>query len=149
MVSRKEEAQNTDTCSEALPRSTERESAGTVVVVDDDTAWLSDLETWLSHDGFRVIGISRGEWVVEAVSFHEPDAVLLDVNLPGADGLDLLAQLRRRQPDIPVIIMTAFGGFDVKDRARRLGAAEYFDKPFRVNDLINAIRRVRRSPQAE
>ena len=146
MVSRADETKNADHRPQASRRGTEQESTGTVVVVDDDTVWLSDLETWLSHDGFRVVGISRGEWVVDAVWFHEPDVVVLDVNLPGADGLDLLAQLRRRQPESPVIIMTAFGDFEVKDRARRLGAADYFDKPFRVKDLISAIRRVRRSP---
>src|SRR5688572_5691810 len=81
----------------------------TILVVDDDTAWLANLEAWLAHDGFRVIGISRGEWVVEAVDFHEPDAVLLDIHLPGADGLDILRQLRHRRPEIPVVIMTAFG----------------------------------------
>jgi DNA-binding response OmpR family regulator len=128
-----------------LARSSDRGSAGTILVVDDDTAWLATLETWLAHDGFRVIGISRGEWVVQAVDFHEPDAVVLDIHLPGADGLDILGQLRRRQPDIPVIVMTAFGGFALEDRARRLGAAGYFDKPFRLSDLVTALRRVRRS----
>jgi DNA-binding response OmpR family regulator len=129
-------------------RTPERGYSGTIVVVDDDTAWLANLETWLAHDGFRVIGISRGEWVVQAVDFHNPDAVLLDIHLPGADGLDILRQLRHRRSDIPVMIMTAFGGFQVEERARRLGAAAYFDKPFRLNDLVRALWRVRGSEQA-
>jgi DNA-binding NtrC family response regulator len=116
----------------------------TVLVVDDDTTWLADLRTWLADDGFRVIGISRGEWVIEAADFHEPDVIVLDVHLPSADGLDILTRLRRRQPDIPVIVMTAFGGVEVQERARRLGAADYFDKPFRLSDLVQALRRVRR-----
>jgi DNA-binding NtrC family response regulator len=126
----------------------ERGLSRMILVVDDDTAWLANLETWLAHDGFRVIGISRGEWVVEAVDFHEPDAVLLDIHLPGADGLDILRQLHHRRPDIPVVIMTAFGGFEVQDRAHRLGAAAYFDKPFRVSDLMRVLWRVRPSEQA-
>jgi DNA-binding NtrC family response regulator len=129
-------------------RTPEQRFARTILIVDDDTAWLADLQSWLADDGFRAIGISRGEWVVEAVEFHEPDAVVLDVNLPGADGLDILRQLRYRRPDIPVIIMTAFGGFEVEDRARRLGATAYFDKPFRLSDLIRALSRLRRSEQA-
>jgi two-component system, NtrC family, C4-dicarboxylate transport response regulator DctD len=125
-------------------RSSARGPAGAILVVDDDTAWLADLERWLTDDGLRVISISRGEWVVQAVDFHEPDAVLLDVNLPGADGLEILAQLRRRRPDVPVIVMTAFGGAEIEERARRLGAADYFDKPFRMTALATALRRVRR-----
>ena len=109
-------------------------------MVDDDTAWLADLETWLAHEGFHVIGISRGEWVLEAVDFHEPDVVVVDLHLPGVDGLQILGQLRRRWPALPVIVMTAFGGADVEERVRRLGATGYFDKPFRLEHLVAAIR---------
>lgn len=119
-------------------------AALSVVVVDDDTAWLADLETWLAHEGFQVIGISRGEWVLEAVDFHEPDVVVIDLQLPGVDGLDILGQLRRRWPGLPVIVMTAFGGADIEQRVRRLGATGYFDKPFRLEHLVAAIRLVDR-----
>jgi DNA-binding NtrC family response regulator len=133
---------------ESTPRAGEAGSAESVLVVDDDMAWLSSVERWLAREGFRVIGMSRGQWVVQAVDFHQPDAVVLDVHLPGVDGLDVLGQLRRRRPEIPVIIMTAFGDLDVADRARRLGAADYFNKPFRLNDLVNSIRHLRRSRKA-
>lgn len=122
--------------------------AGTIVVVDDDTEWLADLQMWLTHDGYRVVGISRGEWVIEAVEFHEPDIVIVDLQLPGTDGLDILRQLSRRRPNLPVVIMTAFGGSDVEDRVRRLGAAAYFNKPFRLDDLVSALRTIRRAQQA-
>jgi DNA-binding response OmpR family regulator len=115
-----------------------------VIVVDDDTAWLADLETWLGHEGFHVIGISRGEWVLEAVDFHEPDVLVVDLQLPGVDGLEILGQLRRRRPTLPVIVMTAFGGTAVEERVRRLGAAGYFDKPFRLENLVAAIRLIGR-----
>jgi len=111
-----------------------------VIVVDDDTAWLADLETWLAHEGFQVVGISRGEWVLEAVDFHEPDVVVVDLHLPGVDGLQILGQLRRRWPALPVIVMTAFGGADVEERVRRLGATGYLDKPFRLEQLVATIR---------
>jgi DNA-binding response OmpR family regulator len=118
--------------------------AVSIVVVDDDTAWLADLETWLAHEGFQVVGISRGEWVLEAVDFHEPDVVVVDLQLPGVDGLDILGQLRRRWPSLPVIVMTAFGGGEVEERVRRLGAAAYFDKPFRLENLVAALRLIDR-----
>jgi DNA-binding response OmpR family regulator len=117
--------------------------AQAIVVVDDDTTWLSDLQTWLAEDGFTVVGISRGEWVIEAVEWHEPYAVIVDLQLPGTDGLEILRQVRRRRPHIPVVVMTAFGGPDVQDRVRRLGAAGYFNKPFLVENLVTALRAFR------
>ena len=119
-------------------------AALSVIVVDDDTAWLADLENWLAHEGFQVIGISRGEWVLEAVDFHEPDVVVVDLQLPGVDGAEILRQLRRRWPSLPVIVMTAFGGVDIEERVRRLGAAGYFDKPFRLEKLVAALRLIDR-----
>lgn len=137
-------AANQSTC-ESVNVAGKPTAAGlSVIVVDDDTAWLADLETWLAHEGFQVIGISRGEWVVEAVDFHEPDVVVVDLQLPGVDGMDIVGQLRRRRPTLPVIVMTAFGGTEVEDRVRRLGAVGYFDKPFRLENLVAAIRLVGR-----
>jgi DNA-binding response OmpR family regulator len=115
-----------------------------IVVVDDDTAWLADLEMWLTHEGFQVNSISRGEWVLEAVDFHEPQVVVVDLQLPDVDGLALLAQLRRRRPALPIIVMTAFGGSEVEQHVRRLGVTAYFDKPFRLESLVAAIRRLDR-----
>ena len=138
-------AANQSTCSSGnVDKRRAEQAALTVVVVDDDTAWLADLETWLAHEGFHVIGISRGEWVLEAVDFHEPDVVVVDLQLPGVDGQHILGQLQRRWPTLPVIVMTAFGGADVEERVRRLGATAYFDKPFRLDKLVASIRRIGR-----
>src|SRR5438094_2993353 len=105
----------------------------TIMVVDDDTQWLADLQTWLSHDGYDVVGIARGEWVIQTVDFHGPDVVLLDLNFPEADGLSILGHLHRRNAQLPVIVMTAFGNIDIENRVRALGAVAYFDKPFRLD----------------
>jgi DNA-binding response OmpR family regulator len=68
------------------PTAGPRGSAATILVVDDDTQWVADLQTWLSHEGYQAVGIARGEWVIQAVEFHEPNVVLLDLHFPGADG---------------------------------------------------------------
>jgi DNA-binding response OmpR family regulator len=120
-----------------------------ILVVDDDTVWLADLATWLETDGFRVVAISRGQWAIEAVKFHEPDVVILDLELPSVDGLQMLAQLRRRWQSLPVIVMTAFGGEELGEHVRRLGAAAYFDKPFRLEDLMRTLRSLRRPATTE
>ncbi len=111
-------------------------------MVDDDPAWRDALKGWLEREGFRAIMLARADWVVPAVELHRPDAVVLDVNLPGASGLDVLAALGRRWPSLPVVIMTAFGGPGVGDAAQRLGAAAYLEKPFRMAALVEEIRRV-------
>jgi DNA-binding NtrC family response regulator len=114
----------------------------TLLVVDDDAAWRDALKEWLEREGFRAIMLARGDWVVHAVDLHHPDVVVLDVNLPGASGLDVLAAVERRWPTLPVVVMTAFGGPTIGAEARRLGAAEYLEKPFRMVTLVDVIRRV-------
>ena len=114
----------------------------TLLVVDDDPAWRDALKEWLEREGFRAVMLARADWVVQAVELHHPDVVVLDVNLPGASGLDVLGAIERRWPGLPVVIMTAFGGPGVGAEARRLGAAGYLEKPFRMGTLVEEIRRV-------
>jgi len=128
--------------SSAPPLGKDRRPALTLLVVDDDPAWRDALKGWLEREGFRAVMLARADWVVPAVELHRPDVIVLDVNLPGVSGLDLLGALGRRWPALPVVIMTAFGGPGVGDVARRLGAAAYLEKPFRMASLVREIRRV-------
>ena len=123
----------------------------TLLVVDDDQAWREALKESLDRDGFRTTLLARADWVVKAVDFHRPDVVILDINLPGGNGLDVLSTLMRRWPSLPVMIMTAFGGARIGSEARRRGAAAYLEKPFRMATLVDEIRRIAPasdSPQA-
>src|SRR6188474_2141649 len=88
----------------------ERNTGLTLLVVDDDPAWRDALKEWLDREGFRAIMLARGDWVVHAVDLHHPDVVILDVNLPGITGLEVLRAVERRWPALPVVVMTAFGG---------------------------------------
>lgn len=116
--------------------------ASTVLVVDDDEAWRSALKDCLEREGFRVIGVARGEWTFAAIDLYHPAAVILDNQMPGpAIGLDLLPGMRERWPRLPIVMMTAFGGRLTADEAQRRGASAYFDKPFRIDDLVGEIRR--------
>lgn len=119
----------------------------TVLLVDDDSAWRAALEHWLKGEGMRAIGLSRGEWINSAIETHRPDVVLLDIHLPGLDGLQVLEVVRLRWPRLPVVIMTAFGGFETGELARRSGATGYLEKPFRMTDLMTELARAtERSP---
>jgi CheY-like chemotaxis protein len=115
-------------------------SKPTLLVVDDDPEWREALRSWLEDEAFRVVMLARPEWVTHAIELHRPDVVVLDVNLPGGNGLDILAAVGRRWPSLPVIIMTAFGGPGIGETARRLGAIAYLEKPFRVPLLVEEIR---------
>ena len=126
-----------------------RDTGLTLLVVDDDPAWRDALKEWLEREGFRSIMLARADWIVQAVELHRPDVIVLDVNLPGVSGLDVLGGLGRRWPSLPVVIMTAFGGPGVGDTARRLGAAAYLEKPFRMATLVAEIRRVAREARPD
>jgi DNA-binding NtrC family response regulator len=118
------------------------ETRSTILVIDDDEDWRVALKDWLELEGFRVIGIARGEWTLSAIDLYRPALVVIDNQMPGAQiGLELLPTMRRRWPDLPIVMMTAFGGGVTANEALRRGATLYFDKPFRLADLVGAIRR--------
>lgn len=118
------------------------ETHSTILVIDDDEAWRVALKDWLEREGFRVVGIARGEWTFAAIDLYRPALVVIDNQMPGPQiGLDLLPVMRQRWPELPIVMMTAFGGRVTADEALRRGATVYFDKPFRLADLVGEIRR--------
>jgi len=111
-----------------------------VMVVDDDAEMRALLRDVLERDGFHVREQSSGDELVPMLECWAPDAIVLDKEMTGADGLDLLSYIRRRHPGTSVILVTAFGGSEVEAEALRLGAAYYMDKPFRVARLLEVLR---------
>jgi DNA-binding NtrC family response regulator len=114
----------------------------TVLVVDDDEAWRTALKDLLEREGFKVVPVARTEWTFPAIDLYRPAAVVIDNQMPGAvAGIELLSPMRARWPELLIVMMTAFGGRLTADEALRRGASVYFDKPFRVADLVGEIRR--------
>jgi CheY-like chemotaxis protein len=93
----------------------------------------------LTEGGFRIAEAATSEELVGLAPRVEPAAIILDHHMPGARGLDVLPLLRRCCPDVPVVLITAFGGPRTRDTALKLEAAAYLDKPFRVGTLLDAI----------
>jgi DNA-binding response OmpR family regulator len=114
----------------------------TILFVDDDAAWRVVLDRWFKGLGLRSIGLARGEWIAHAIEHYRPDVLLLDIHLPGRDGLRVLEDVRRRWPTMPVVVMTAFGGKQTADLVRHVGASGYLDKPFRMDELTAELMRV-------
>ena len=110
-----------------------------VLVVDDDEEMRNLLRRSLEFDGHRVTERDRGTHVLRTLREEAFDLVILDNRMPGLNGLDLLPTLRREFPQIPILLVTAFGGRQVASSALRLGAASYLEKPFRLGQLRDAI----------
>src|SRR5574342_186540 len=110
-----------------------------VLVVDDDDEMRALLRRTLEFDGYQVTERDRGTHVVETLRGAPFDLIILDKEMPGLTGLDLLPILRDEVPDVPVVFVTAFGGRQVAAAALRLGATSYLEKPFRLRELRDTI----------
>ncbi|MFO0689963.1 MAG: sigma-54 dependent transcriptional regulator [Myxococcota bacterium] len=112
-----------------------------VLVVDDDPSILAMTEDLLTDAGYEVGRSSSGKEALERIGEREWDVVLSDLQMPGIDGLDLLAAVREHSPDTPVIIMTAFGTIQSAVDAMRAGALDFVTKPFRAGELLLSLER--------
>ena len=110
-----------------------------VLVVDDDDEMRALLRRTLEFDGYEVIDKDRGTHVMEALRGAPFDLIILDKEMPGLTGLELLPILSREFPGVPVVLVTAFGGPHVAASALCLGAASYLEKPFRLGQLRQVI----------
>jgi two-component system nitrogen regulation response regulator GlnG len=112
-----------------------------ILVVDDEEAVCWALQRALEHEGYSVAVAASAEQAFGLVEARPPDAVILDVRLPGLDGLDALTRLRRCQPDLAVIVITAHGNLPTAVRAVEGGAFDYLAKPFDLEQALDAVRR--------
>src|SRR3990172_8503956 len=111
-----------------------------ILVVDDDPKMLSLMRRGLSFDGYAVELAADGEEALRSARESAPDLVVLDVMLPGLDGVEVCRRLRAGDPDLPILMLTAKGR--VPDRVAGLdaGADDYLVKPFAFDELLARIR---------
>ena len=112
-----------------------------ILVADDDAAIRSLLKDFLEEEGFKVTEATSGQEALASLQEGSHDLVLLDVRLPGMTGLDVLKQLREKEGEVPVILVTAFGSPNIAIQASSLGAYSYITKPFDLDDVLNNIQR--------
>jgi two-component system response regulator (stage 0 sporulation protein F) len=112
-----------------------------VLVVDDQNGIRVLLAEVLGNEGYQALQASNGKTALEIVKNESPDLVLLDMKIPGMDGLDILKHIRQINPHIKVIMMTAYGELDMIKEAMELGALMHFTKPFDIDELRQAVNR--------
>jgi two-component system, OmpR family, response regulator len=117
----------------------EGRTSRTVLVVDDDADMRKLLRDFLQPGGYDVLEAANGHDAMVLVDSEPIDVVVLDKEMPGLNGLDVLSLLQRRRPGLPVIFVTAFGGPQIAEESRRRGATEYLEKPFRVRRIVDTI----------
>jgi DNA-binding NtrC family response regulator len=116
-----------------------------ILVVDDDPEMRALLLDVLRNDGYDVAEAKDGTEAVLALRARRFDLILMDKNMPGPSGLDLLPGFRRVCPDSQIIMMTAFGDVPSYIEAVEKGAVEYLFKPFRMEELKAAIAKALRA----
>ena len=119
----------------------------TVLVVDDATEIVRLTRDYLEHAGFTVVVATDGRAALQLARTNMPDAIVLDLGLPGIDGLDVARELRRTS-NVPIIMLTARADESDKLVGLELGADDYITKPFSPKELVARVRAVLRRAQA-
>lgn len=115
--------------------------AFSILIVDDEILTLNNLKKYLDQEGYEIHLAESGEKALEIAHKIKPDLILLDLMLPGISGIEVLRQVKEKEPDTVVIMMTAYEIVEKAVEAMKLGAYDYLLKPFQLNDLKNSIHR--------
>jgi len=120
-----------------------------VLVVDDEGGVRSSLAGILGDEGYAVEAVDTGEAALEALESRRYDLVLLDVWLPGQDGLEVLRRIRERDAELPVVVISGHGTIETAVKAVRLGAQDFVEKPLSLEKTVLAVRNALRQRQLE
>ena len=112
-----------------------------VMVVDDDAETLALMHEIVAKEGFEVETAEDAETALRRLEQWQPELLITDIHMPGMDGLALLAAVREKEPDIPVVLLTAYGSLKTAVDAIKAGAFDYLSKPFVVEDIRLVVRR--------
>src|SRR3972149_5643960 len=110
-------------------------SRGRIYLVDDDELILGMLSRILSREGYDIRTENSGVGIVENIRRWHPDVVLLDINLPGQSGMDILQELKNDGIDTEVIMLTADDTAETAVKAMKIGAWDYLTKPFNIDEV--------------
>jgi len=115
--------------------------AHSILIVDDEALTLRTMGRALQAEGYEVLSAASGEEGLQMVADEKPDLALLDVVLPGINGIEVLRQAKKISPAMIVVMMSAYHMVDRAVEAMKLGAYDYLIKPFHLADMVNTIQR--------
>jgi CheY-like chemotaxis protein len=117
----------------------------TILVVEDEDIMRESLVDWFSSEDHKVDAASDGDEALAEYNLDDYDVVVVDLKLPGRDGLSVLRDVRVKNPKLKVIIITAYPSVETAVEAMRHGASDYLAKPFEIEQLATSIRSARRA----
>lgn len=112
-----------------------------ILIVDDEKDMCWTLSKFLEKQGYATIAVQDGEAAIQKVITESLKLVLLDIQMPGKDGLKVLEEIRRFEKDLPVVLITGYGSPEVAAKAIQLGANDYLSKPFDNKTLLEMVRK--------
>jgi DNA-binding NtrC family response regulator len=110
-----------------------------LLIVDDERDFLSALAERLKLRGFQVVTAESGAGALKRVGENDFHVLVLDVKMPGIDGLELMGQIKAKHPDLPVILLTGHGSVADAERGMEEGAFDYLMKPIDIEELVEKI----------
>src|SRR2546423_10920941 len=122
-------------------------SKGSILVVDDESEIREGLELLLTSEGYGVSSAETGESGLGKLEERPYDLLLLDVSLPDRNGIDLLREIRLRDPHLPIVLITAYGSIDTARAAFHSGAIDYVTKPWSNDELLAQVAQAAESRQ--
>ena len=111
-----------------------------ILFADDESAFRETLTKVMEEEGMDVTAVANGTDAIEAISKRPYDVVILDIQMPGADGIKVLRETMKMRPETRVIMITANGTVEIAVEATKLGASEYVVKPVIFEDILIKIR---------
>src|SRR5690242_13665370 len=115
--------------------------AYSILVLDDEALTLRTISRGLREEGYEVFVAMNGDEAMKIFAEEKPDLALLDIVLPGIDGVEVLRQMKQQTPATIVVMMSAYHMVDRAVEAMKLGAYDYLIKPFHLADMVNTIQR--------
>lgn len=113
-----------------------------IIIVEESTELREGLENYLSQDGFRVTALEDGERLSNAINANKPDAILVDLNLPQEDGIDIIKRVKRAYPRLGVVVLTARARSIDRKQAYEAGADVFLTKPADADEVSTVLKSV-------
>ncbi len=110
-----------------------------ILIVDDEKNIVSSLTEILNDEGYDITTAEDGLSALERIQSEPPDLVLLDIWIPGMDGIEVLQAIKTYHPEVEVLVMSGHGTIDTAVKATKLGAYDFIEKPFSLNELVQSV----------